>query len=145
MEQGNGQLFVYGSLRKGFHHPAYAYISRYFSLLAPGARVKGTLYDMGEYPAAIPSDDAHTIIGELYHIHNPDEFSWAMAQLDDYEGLNVEAGEKPLYRRDRVTVYTAAGETIAWIYWFNGSTAGCPVLAHGDVLAYLHQKNKTEE
>jgi gamma-glutamylcyclotransferase (GGCT)/AIG2-like uncharacterized protein YtfP len=27
------QVFVYGSLRKGFLHPAYQYISRYFSLV----------------------------------------------------------------------------------------------------------------
>jgi hypothetical protein len=26
---------------------------------------------------------------------NPEEFQWAIAQLDDYEGLNVEPGEKP--------------------------------------------------
>lgn len=143
MEDSNGQLFVYGSLRKGFHHPAYGYISRYFSPVAAEARVKGTLYDMGEYPAAIPSNDSHSLIGELYRINNPDEFSWAMAQLDDYEGLNVEAGEQPLYRRDQVTVYTASGETRAWIYWFNGDTAGYPVLENGDVLAYLHQKNKS--
>lgn len=142
MEKTNGQLFVYGSLRSGFHHPAYAYISRYFHLVAE-ANVNGTLYDMGEYPAAVPSDDGHTIIGELYQINNPGEFSWAMAQLDDYEGLNTEAGETPLYRRDIVTVYTKAGTQAAWIYWFNGSTDGHPVVESGDVLAYLHQKNKS--
>lgn len=142
MERTNGQLFVYGSLRSGFHHPAYAYISRYFHLVAE-ASVKGTLYDMGEYPAALPTEDVHRIVGELYRINNPDEFSWAMAQLDDYEGLHVEAGETPLYRRDVVTVDTAAGASQAWIYWFNGSTEGRPVVESGDVLAYLHQKNKS--
>ena len=86
MEPFIGQLFVYGSLRSGFHHPAYEYISRYFKLV-DNAKIKGVLYDMGEYPAAIPTNEENFIIGELYTIINADEFSWAIAQLDDYEGI----------------------------------------------------------
>ena len=63
-------LFVYGSLRSGFHSPAYEYISRYFDLVSEG-KVKGKLYDMGEYPAAIPDNGDHYIIGELYVIKKP--------------------------------------------------------------------------
>ena len=29
------RLFVYGSLRKGFHHPAYQYISGHFDFIGP--------------------------------------------------------------------------------------------------------------
>jgi gamma-glutamylcyclotransferase (GGCT)/AIG2-like uncharacterized protein YtfP len=144
MEQYNGQLFVYGSLRSGFHHPAYAYISRYFTLLGD-ARVQGSLYDMGDYPAAIPSHTHSFIIGELYTINHPDEFSWAIAQLDDYEGLNTENGEKPLYRREETRVYTNAGETKAWIYWFNGDTTGRTCIESGDVLAFMQKKTKTND
>lgn len=142
MEQSNGQLFVYGSLRSGFHHPAYAYISRYFTLLAD-ARVKGHLYDMGEFPAAVPADDTQYIVGELYRISRPDELSWAMAQLDDYEGLNTENNEPTLYRREQVTVYTGDGQTTtAWIYWFNGRISGEKLISSGDVLKYLEQKKQ---
>jgi len=52
------QLFVYGSLRSGFNAPAYEYISRYFQLVST-AKVRGVLYDMGDYPAAIPTNDDH--------------------------------------------------------------------------------------
>jgi gamma-glutamylcyclotransferase (GGCT)/AIG2-like uncharacterized protein YtfP len=135
------RLFVYGSLRSGFHHPAYEYISRYFHLIAP-ATVKGSLFDMGEYPAALPEPATHTIVGELYEIKNPDEFSWAMAQLDDYEGLNPENGEPALFRRDTVHVFTDKGESTAWMYWYNGDTTGKPVIASGDVLAWRAQQNK---
>ena len=49
-------LFVYGSLRKGFQSDAYQYISRYFKLCG-SAKVKGILFDLGPYPAAVPGDD----------------------------------------------------------------------------------------
>ena len=45
---------------------------------------------MGAYPAAIPTTDEKFIVGELYVIKSPAEFSYAIEQLDDYEGLNVE-------------------------------------------------------
>lgn len=138
----NGQLFVYGSLRSGFHHPAYAYISRYFTLLAD-ARIKGALFDMGDYPAAIPVETDNYIIGELYHIKNPDEFSWAMAQLDDYEGLHTENNEPALYRRELSTVYVGDQPTQAWVYWFNGDVSGKPAVSSGDVLLYMQNKPKS--
>jgi gamma-glutamylcyclotransferase (GGCT)/AIG2-like uncharacterized protein YtfP len=142
MESSEKQVFVYGSLRSGFHHPAYEYISRYFTLQGD-AKVKGSLYDMGDYPAAIPSENSPSyIIGELYRINHPDEFTWAIAQLDDYEGVNTEHGEKPLYRREQTTIYTKEGETRAWIYWFNGDTSGKACIESGDVLEYIQQKNK---
>jgi len=92
-------LFVYGSLMSGFKSPAYEYISRFFNLVGK-AKVKGKLYDMGEYPAAIPTNDDGFIQGELYQIKNEAEFSWAIGQLDDYEGVTPEPGEEQLYRRE---------------------------------------------
>ncbi len=137
------QLFVYGSLLSGFHHPAYAYISQYFTLLS-AAGIKGHLYDMGNYPAAVPAAEEGAFIqGELYQINKEDEFSWAMAQLDDYEGLNVEEGEVPLYRREKVTVYLPASTTEAWVYWFNGDITGRPFIESGSVLQYIADKKKS--
>ena len=141
MDQSIYQIFVYGSLRSGFHHPAYEYISRYFTL-ASEAKVKARLYDMGDYPAAVPADEELFIIGELYRINHADEFAWAIAQLDDYEGLNTEQDEAPLYRRELVTVFTHDQSTQAWIYWFNGNITGKPYIESGDVLEYMEQKNK---
>lgn len=134
-------LFVYGSLRSGFQHPAYSYISRYFTLLGT-ATVRGELYDMGEYPAAVPSSNDQWITGELYAIQKNEEFSWAMGQLDDYEGINGEPGEPQLYRRDTTTVQLN-GQTIeAWIYWFNGAVEGKPKIDGGDLLLYIQQQKK---
>src|SRR6478609_9682786 len=135
------QIFVYGSLRSGFHHPAYEYISRYFSLVG-NAKVKGSLYDMGEYPAAVSSNGSNFIVGELYAIKQADEFGWAIAQLDDYEGIHVEQGEIALYKREQTTVYINDTETLAWIYWFNGNVSGGTYIESGDVLQFIQQKNK---
>jgi gamma-glutamylcyclotransferase (GGCT)/AIG2-like uncharacterized protein YtfP len=132
-------LFVYGSLLSGFKSQAYEYISRFFNLIGK-AKVKGKLYDMGEYPAAIPSNDDGFIQGELYQIKNEAEFSWAIGQLDDYEGVTPEPGEEQLYRRELSSVVIDDKIIIAWIYWYNGSIAGKPVIASGDVLSWRAKK-----
>jgi len=141
MKQNVFKLFVYGSLRSGFHHPAYEYVSRYFTLIGE-AKVKGHLYDMGNYPAAEPTNDDAYIIGELYQLNNINEYSWAFEQLDDYEGVNVEAGETPLYRREVTSVYINNETTEAWIYWYNGDVSEHPIVASGDVLQFFQQKSK---
>lgn len=132
-------LFVYGSLRRGFPSPAYEYISRYFNHVSDGT-VKGRLYDMGTYPAAVPDTGNRFIQGELYKAKNEEEFSWAMAQLDDYEGVNVEGDEVQLYRRELAEVNTGNGTVVAWMYWYNGAVAGKPVIESGDVIEYLKSK-----
>ncbi len=135
------QLFVYGSLRSGFHHPMYEYISRFFTFLG-NAKVKGKLYDMGTFPAGVPDSDGHFIIGELYRIREPHEFSWAIGQLDDYEGVAAEADEVQLYRRELTEVFIDGQMTPAWIYWFCCDVSGKPVIPSGDMLEYLASKKK---
>jgi gamma-glutamylcyclotransferase (GGCT)/AIG2-like uncharacterized protein YtfP len=135
-------LFVYGSLRSGFQHPAYEYISHYFTLVSP-ATVNGLLFDLEEYPAAIPDEQSgRKIIGELYRINEMDEFSWAIAQLDDYEGLYTEAEEIPLFRRELTNVYWNDQQEKAWVYWYNGDVSGKPLIESGDVLEYKRLKEK---
>jgi gamma-glutamylcyclotransferase (GGCT)/AIG2-like uncharacterized protein YtfP len=130
------QLFVYGSLRSGFRHPAYEYISRFFNLVAIG-KVRGRLFDMGNYPAGVPADEDFFITGELYRVKNEAEFSWAIGQLDDYEGVKPEPGEATLYRRELVEVLVEGETTSAWIYWYNGDTTGRPRIMSGDLLQHL--------
>jgi gamma-glutamylcyclotransferase (GGCT)/AIG2-like uncharacterized protein YtfP len=133
------QLFVYGSLLSGFRSPAYDYISRYFTLVGE-AKVKGELFDMGAYPAAMPTQKEKFILGELYRIKHENEFAWAIGQLDDYEGVKVEFDEVQLYRRELAEVFFNNQVTPAWIYWFNGDVSGKPVIASGDMMEYLRQK-----
>ena len=138
-DHGIYYLFVYGSLRSGFKSTAYEYISRFFNFVADG-KVRGRLYDLGEYPAAIPSTDDAFIIGELYVIKNQPEFSWAIGQLDDYEGVTTEPGEVQLYRRELADIMLNDKTEKAWIYWYNGDISGRPPITSGDMMEYLQKK-----
>jgi|SRR3954471_18160265 gamma-glutamylcyclotransferase (GGCT)/AIG2-like uncharacterized protein YtfP len=138
----NYQLFVYGSLRSGFHHPAFEYISRHFLFVGDG-KVKGLVYDAGAYPGAVQVSEESFVAGEVYKIKNEEEFDWAIAQLDDYEGVDAEDGEIPLFKRELTEAYLDNNvKTEAWIYWFNGDVTGKPVIVSGDTLQYYTEKNK---
>lgn len=132
-------LFVYGSLRSGFQSSAYDYISRYFKFFGH-ARVRGKLYDAGDYPAGVPTSDEHFIRGELYLVRNEKEFSWIMGQLDDYEGVVAESNEQPLYRREIADVHINDAIVPAWVYWYNGEVTGKPQIVSGDVMDFLNSK-----
>src|SRR5436190_22781253 len=132
------KLFVYGSLRSTFRSQAYEYISRFFSFDG-GAKAKGKLFDLGPYPAGVPANDGF-IVGELYSIRNESEFGLAIGQLDDYEGVSAEPDEIQLFRRELVDVFIENSTTLAWIYWYNGSVEGKPLIESGDLIQYLQQK-----
>lgn len=132
---------MYGSLRSGFNSDAYRYVSRYFNLVGT-AKVKGVLFDLGDYPAALPTTNDAFIIGELYTIKNETEFEWAIEQLDDYEGLHVELGETQLYRRELVDVFCNDNTIQAWIYWCNQTVENKPLIESGDVMEYFKSKQK---
>src|SRR5665647_1008878 len=91
------QLFVYSSLRKGFHQHTHDYISRFFSFVSP-AKVKGIVTDVNGELFAMAGDGESFIQGELFKLNDEHDFSYVFGQLDDYEGLVVEQGERPLYR-----------------------------------------------
>jgi len=128
-------LFVYSSLLKGFHQDGFHYISQYFSRLT-AAKVSGILSEVNGEQFATPSNSQSSINGELYQLNNPGDFSYVFGQLDDYEGLDVEPGERPPYYRALTKVLTDTGEeTLAWIYWFNRDPEVQPALTAGDVTA----------
>ncbi|MBZ4189670.1 gamma-glutamylcyclotransferase family protein [Niabella beijingensis] len=132
-------LFVYGSLLSGFKSPAYEYMARYFELVGP-ATASGTLYDLGDYPAAIPDNSGRTITGELYRIRSKHELSYALAQLDGYEGLNPEAGETADYKRELCSIRRNDEQVEAWVYWFSHEIKDKPVVESGNVLDYLNSR-----
>lgn len=132
-------LFVYGSLRSGFSSIAYNYISKYFNLVGL-AKVKGELYDMGDYPVAIPSKEEKFVIGELYKINNPQAFDFVFAQLDDYEGTNDSDSNN--YYRAITSVIIEDKNIDSWVYWYNGEVNLKQIVPSGDVFDFFKQKNK---
>jgi gamma-glutamylcyclotransferase (GGCT)/AIG2-like uncharacterized protein YtfP len=135
MQQNIYRLFLYGTLRSGCHKPVYSYISRYFIFDGVGT-VQGNLFDLGEYPGAVPCTEEHFITGELYHIAQVEEFHYVMEQLDDYEGLLVEPGGIPLFRREPVNVLFKNSIVIAWMYWYNREITNQHRIESGDYVAY---------
>lgn len=140
MNDANLYLFVYGSLRSGFPSPAFQLMNPYFKLVAE-AKVKGKLYDLGDYPAGIPTAEEKYIVGELYKANSEEEFNFAISQLDDYEGLHPDEGEDQLYDRALTTVVANGIEYTSWIYWYTGDANDKPVIESGDVLEYARGKN----
>ncbi len=140
MNDANLYLFVYGSLRSGFPSAAFQLMSPYFKLVAE-AKVKGKLYDLGDYPAGIPTAEEKYIVGELYKANSEEEFNWAISQLDDYEGVYPEEGEEQQYQRAVTTVIADGNEYTSWIYWYKGDTEGKPLIESGDVFEYARRKN----
>ncbi len=127
-------LFVYSSLRKGFHQHAYDYITQFFSFVS-SAKVKGIVREVNGELFATPGDGNSFIEGELYKLNDEHDFSYVFGQLDDYEGLIVEQGEKPLYRRELISVHKDNGEVIdGWLYWYNGDINADSVLQPGDIV-----------
>ena len=81
------------------------------------------------------------IQGELYEIRQADEWNWAIAQLDDYEGVQADEDGPALYERKLAEINLNGKLYMAWMYWYTGDVTGKPVVASGDVLQYLQQKN----
>lgn len=130
------QLFVYSSLRKGFHQAAYQYITQFFSFVSC-AKVKGIISDVNGEHFATFSPGNSFIKGELYQLNDEHDFSYVFGQLDDYEGVITEQGEQPLYRREITKVCKDDGTiTDAWIYWYNGDVQGRAVMNSEDIFEY---------
>lgn len=105
---GRTAIFVYGTLQRGqvreqcWPRPPIS--------IEP-ATVRGTLYDLGPYPALVPGDD--TVGGELWHIAPPD-IAVTLAALDRVEGYANRPDD--LYRRVIVECRTVKGSEPAWTY-----------------------------
>jgi gamma-glutamylcyclotransferase (GGCT)/AIG2-like uncharacterized protein YtfP len=105
-----------------------------YFVLQGTATIQGKLYDLGEYPAAIPTEENNFITGELYRIRRKEELFLVMDMLDEYEGMHVEPGEIPLFRRETVTVTIEKMTTVAWIYWYNREVEEARLIESGDYL-----------
>lgn len=102
---------VYGTLKRGHcnHH------------LLGQARLLGTdhlrdivLYDLGDFPAAVPGHSAGVTV-EVYEVSNR-----VLVQLDELEDCHPETPRTGLYHRQQMA--TRYGP--AWIYLYNGDLHG---------------------
>lgn len=136
-------LFVYSSLLKGFPTPDYKYVSQYFDFVGP-AKTPGRLSILNDIVVGTPPTDGDTyIVGELYKIKEQDHFSFAIGQLDEYEGVHPEPPMQPLYSREITTTTLEDGTLItAWVYWYNGPVQGLPIIESGNILDYIGKQGE---
>jgi gamma-glutamylcyclotransferase (GGCT)/AIG2-like uncharacterized protein YtfP len=96
-------IFVYGTLKRG---GCRARFWPYPPLSIEPATVRGTLYDLGPYPALVPGEG--WVRGELWRLR-AEHVAPTLAALDAVEGYSVSPGD--LYLRVVVECRTADGGT----------------------------------
>ena len=134
-------VFVYGTLLQPGNYFA-AYIKRNCTYLSPG-KLKGLLYDIGEYPGAIIPNNADGYIhGSIYSLHHPEE---NLKVIDDYEGFGPEQDQPNLYIRSIISIETDNGFIDTWIYLYNLPVNGLPVIQTGNYTEYIKQKKSPND
>ncbi|MFI5297215.1 MAG: gamma-glutamylcyclotransferase [Polyangiales bacterium] len=107
------RLFVYGSLMAG--QPANGLLRAMRGAKRIGsATVRGTLFDLGDYPGIVLDDVAPTrVAGEVW------EFAFSptlFVALDEYEGYVRSSPKSSLFSRVRKRVLLGRESTVAWLY-----------------------------
>jgi len=126
-------IFFYGTLMAGFDRRRRAGIDDQLSY-AGRAHIRGHLFDLGLYPAAVPAPDGQ-VWGEVYSTESPAD---VLAALDDIEGYRAEDPDKSLYARQRTTVILPDGRADeAWVYFYNAPLGQALRIDSGDYLAHV--------
>ena len=135
-------LFVYGTLREGLAQPMTDLIRRY-ARPAGRAWLRGKLFDLGDYPGAVLSqDDSDRIAGELYRIE-PGQEAILFAELDRYEDCDPDDASASEYVRVRAQVQPEEGGPLeAWVYQYNRPTDRLERIVSGDYCAHLRAGGK---
>lgn len=95
-------VFVYGTLRHGGARPMSIRFPN--SKFIAGAKVSGSLYDLGAYPGLLLSESNSSVTGEVYEVD--DEI---LNKLDDLEASSD-------YWRKQVEISLGTHRRTCWIY-----------------------------
>jgi len=105
-------LFIYGSLLPGCAPPAMADLCKRLKRIGP-ARVRGRLYDLGDYPAMVFIKEFGGVRGEVVEVDSDE--TWQA--LDEYEGCPHPAAGDGLFRRVWTIAMFDNGEKVnCWVY-----------------------------
>jgi gamma-glutamylcyclotransferase (GGCT)/AIG2-like uncharacterized protein YtfP len=129
-------VFFYGTLMSGFRRAGRSQID---PALQPAGRgwIRAALFDLGIYPAAIPSSDGR-VCGEVHRMLDVDA---VLTALDEIEGFRPGQPDASLYRRDEIDVTFDSGHVAqAWAYFYNAPLGGAQRIESGDYLEYLKVK-----
>ncbi len=130
-------VFFYGTLMTPFNRPGRQRINAQMHFAGRGY-IRAALYDLGIYPAAVPSEDGSTVWGELYAMRDS---GIVLATLDEIEGYRPDQPEQSLYTRVLTDVTLDDGRTVrAWAYFYNAPLGRAQRIPSGDYLEHLKVK-----
>jgi gamma-glutamylcyclotransferase (GGCT)/AIG2-like uncharacterized protein YtfP len=122
----NALLFIYGTLLN--HNNEFAVYLKDHSHFFANGKVRGTLYDIGEYPGAVLDDGDGYIYGVILQIDDPEV---VFLEIDDYEGYGDEQPEPNEFIRVLRDVETASDIVSCYIYVYNLPVDGLPTIEDG--------------
>jgi len=123
----NRLLFVYGTLLDAQNEYAL-YLKSHSNLFSRG-KIKGKLYDIGQYPGAILSyQENEYIYGTILEINDGKN---VLPVIDDYEGFGHDQPQPNEFIRVITEVETAVGLLNSWIYLYNLSVEELPQIKSG--------------
>ena len=126
-------VFFYGTLMTPFNRTSRLSVDCHLTFIGRGS-IEGALFDLGIYPAAIPSTDGR-IWGEIYEMAEP---VTVLSTLDELEGFRPGEQDSSLYVRALAPVTTLEGITVdAWAYFYNAPLGRAQRIASGDYLEHL--------
>jgi gamma-glutamylcyclotransferase (GGCT)/AIG2-like uncharacterized protein YtfP len=100
--------------------------------------IRAALFDLGIYPAAIPTNDGSEVLGEVYQMLDP---TLVLASLDEIEGYRAAEPERSLYIRVLTDVGLDDGGSVqAWVYFYNAPLGRAQRIESGDYLEHLNVK-----
>jgi len=100
--------------------------------------IRAALFDLGIYPAAIPSEDNSRVWGETYETGDA---ASVLAVLDEIEGYRPNEPDRSLYTRVLAEVTLEDGRVEqAWTYFYNAPLGRAERIESGDYLDHLNAR-----
>jgi gamma-glutamylcyclotransferase (GGCT)/AIG2-like uncharacterized protein YtfP len=129
-------VFFYGTLMSGFERAGRSRVEAKLTAMGRGS-IGAALFDLGIYPAAIPSTDSR-VNGEVYRIADAEQ---VLEVLDELEGHRPTEPDTSLYRRIETPVTMDDGQVaVAWVYFYNAPLGQAQRIESGDYLEHLKVK-----
>jgi len=112
-------LFIYGTLHPERAPAPIAPTAKLLRSVGRGA-IQGRLYDLGEYPGVLLSDDLAEIVhGELFLLPEGAEDE-TLARLDAYEDYRPSDPATSLFLREQTIATLQDGsQRLCWVYFYN--------------------------
>jgi len=130
MDENNQYLFVYGTLLDESN--PYAAFLKENSRLHQQGRLRGKLFNIGNYPGAIIDDTAETFVyGSIFLMNDPKS---VLDELDEYEGFGDDFAQPNEFIRDLVEVETKNTNLRCWVYLYNLPVHTLPQISSGNYL-----------